>query len=157
MMIRALASVSLVLLLPPAAIGQSADSKPAFESADVHTVAVGRFGTNMSGGVLRAGRYEVRSATMIDLIRLAYGVDDERIVGGPSWLESDRFDVIAKAPAGASADTAKTMLRALLADRFGLVVRQDTKPVPAFVLSTGQDSPKMKSAAESGSGTAAAG
>src|SRR5439155_23610998 len=146
MMIRALASVSLVLLLPPAAIGQSPDPKPAFESADVHTVAVGRFGTNMSGGVLRAGRYDVRSATLVELIRLAYGVDDERILGGPSWLENDRFDVLAKAPAGATAETAKVMLQTLLADRFGLAVRKDTKPAAVFALSKGKSNHKMKPA-----------
>ena len=61
-MIRTLSAASLVCVLSAALIGQSADSKPTFESADVHTVAVGRIGTNMSGGALRGGRYDVRSA-----------------------------------------------------------------------------------------------
>jgi len=43
----------------------------------------------------RAERYEVRNATMVDLIRTAYGVDPERVVGGPTWLEFDRFDITA--------------------------------------------------------------
>jgi len=58
-MIRALARVTLVsflTFLPGAAIGQSADPKPVFESADVHSIAVSRIGTNMSGGSLRGGR-----------------------------------------------------------------------------------------------------
>jgi hypothetical protein len=42
-----------------------------------------------------------------------------RVNGGPSWLGSTRFDVLAKAPAGANSETAKAMLQALLADRFG--------------------------------------
>src|SRR5437016_1990462 len=149
-MIRAFARVTLVSLLasvPGAAMGQSADPKPVFESADVHTVAVSRIGTNMSGGVLRAARYDVRSATLVELINLAYGVDQDRILGGPSWLENDRFDVLAKAPAGATADTAKQMLQTLLADRFGVVVRKDTKPASVFVRTPGKGNHKMKPAA----------
>jgi uncharacterized protein (TIGR03435 family) len=47
--------------------------------------------------VLRAGRYEIHNANMVDLVRTAYGVDAENVVGGPNWVEYDRFDVIAKA------------------------------------------------------------
>jgi len=151
-MIRTLPAASLVCLLSAALLAQSADSKPTFESADVHTVAVGRLGTNMSGGVLRGGRYDVRSATMIDLIRLAYGVDDDRILGGPGWLENDHFDVLAKAPAGATAASAKLMLQALLVDRFGLALRKDSKPVSVFALVPGKGAHKMKTAAEPGAG-----
>jgi uncharacterized protein (TIGR03435 family) len=149
-MIRAFARVTVVsflVSLPAAAIGQSADPKPVFESADVHTVAVSRIGTNMSGGSLRGARYDVRSATLVELINLAYGVDQDRILGGPSWLENDRFDVLARAPAGATADTAKQMLQTLLADRFGVVVRKDTKPASVFVLTAGKGNHKMKPAA----------
>jgi len=48
----------------------------------------------MQGGALRAGRFELRRATMLDLIKTAYGVDPEVVFGGPGWLELDRFDVI---------------------------------------------------------------
>ena len=54
---------------------------------------------------------------MLDLIKTAYGVDPDTVVGGPSWLESDRFDVTAKAPPATSAETANLMLQELLADR----------------------------------------
>src|SRR5262245_14995437 len=150
-MIRTLSTASLVCALSAAIAGQSGDSRPTFESADVHPVAVTRIGTSMAGGVLRGGRYDVRGANMVDLIRLAYGVDDDRILGGPAWLENDRFDVLAKAPAGATGDSAKQMLQALLADRFGLVVRHDSKPVPVFALVPGKGSHKMKTA-EPGAG-----
>jgi len=156
-MARAHASGGVVVALSAAlsitVTGQAPDPKPAFASADVHTVAVGRIGTSMGGGALRGSRYEVRSATMIDLIRLAYGVDDERILGGPGWLENDRFDVIATAPAGTTADTAKLMLQSLLADRFGLVLRRDTRPAPSFSMTAPKGSGKLKAAAESGSGS----
>jgi hypothetical protein len=85
-MVRAIAAISFVALLSGVAFGQTAESTPKFDIADVHVSA--RTATpSMSGGVLRGGRYEIRRATMVDLIRIAYGVDDNsKIQGGPSWL-----------------------------------------------------------------------
>jgi len=91
---------------------------------------------DMSGGSLRGGRYESAARLLIDLnppSRTAWTTSG--FLGGPNWLETDRFDGIAKAPSGATADSAKLMRKALLADRFGLVLHQDNKPVNAFVLS----------------------
>jgi uncharacterized protein (TIGR03435 family) len=72
------------------------------------------------------------------------------VIGGPSWLEFDRYDVVAKAPSAASAETIKSMLQALLADRFKLVVHKDTKPVPQYVLTVGKGRPKLKESDGSG-------
>src|ERR1022692_3367618 len=137
-MIRAIAAISFVAFLSGAAFGQSAETAPKFDIADVH-VSPRSTVTYMSGGVLRAGRYEIRRATMLDLIRTAYGVDDNsKIQGGPNWLELDRFDVIAKAPPAATQETAKLMLQALLSERFQLKIHMDNKPLPVFVLSVGK-------------------
>jgi uncharacterized protein (TIGR03435 family) len=81
---------------------------------------------------------------MVDLIRTAYGVDAEKVQGGPSWLDTDRFDITAKAPANTPPDTVKLMLQTLLADRFKLKVHTDNKAMPAFVLSLGKGKPKLK-------------
>ena len=147
-MMRACAHISFVALLS-GAFGQSTPIKPAFQIADVHVSAPAR-NPNMQGGVLRAGRYELRQATMLDLIKTAYGVDPDAVVGGPSWLESDRFDVTAKAPPATSAETANLMLQELLTDRFKLVVHKDMKPMPGFVLTVGKGKPKLKEADSSG-------
>jgi uncharacterized protein (TIGR03435 family) len=93
---RAFAGTTFIALLSGAAFGQAA--KPAFQIADVHASAPSRL-QNMQGGVLQGGRYEIRRATMLDLIKTAYGVDADTVFGGPNWLEWGRFDVIAKAPA----------------------------------------------------------
>ena len=156
-MMRAFAHISFVVLLS-GAFGQSTPTKPAFQIADVHVSAHARnvacgsidCGPNMQGGVLRAGRYELRQATMLDLIKTAYGVDPDTVVGGPSWLESDRFDVTAKAPPATSAETVNLMLQELLADRFKLVVHKDMKPMPGFVLTVGKGKPKLKETDGSG-------
>src|SRR5258706_8989635 len=84
----------------------------AFEIADVHPSAPSA-NARMSV-LLRGARYEIRQATMLDLIVLAYVPDGEKLVGkalwstdrgekvagGPPWLDADRFDITAKIPSG---------------------------------------------------------
>jgi uncharacterized protein (TIGR03435 family) len=78
------------------------------------------------------------------LIRMAYGGDTiqlpEQIVGGPTWIGSQGFDVVAKAEGDAGFDAAgyprryEAMLRALLADRFKLSVHRETREAPMYAL-----------------------
>jgi uncharacterized protein (TIGR03435 family) len=149
-MMRAFAGLSLVALLSGSAFAQSTSSTPTFDIADVHPSA--RSATPFpSPGILRGGRYELRRATMVDLIRTAYGVDADKVIGGPSWLETDRFDVIALAPPATSPETLKLMLQALLADRFKLAVHTDSKVLPTYALTAAQGGkPKMKESDGSG-------
>ena len=136
-MTRVAAAVGLVALLGVSLAGQSAPpAAERFEVADVRVsvpVESGPPALNFTAriGVPRNGRYEIRRATMVDLVRTAYGVEPDKVVGGPHWLEMDRFDVIAKVPSSATRDTVKPMLQALLADRFALVARQQIMPVRA--------------------------
>jgi uncharacterized protein (TIGR03435 family) len=153
---RALALTSFVTLFAAlAAFGQNPAPAPKFEIADVHPSArsTSQDDQDVSGGLMRSGRYHLRRATMLDLVRLAYGVDAKRILGGPSWLELDRFDIRAKVPAGSTAATVKPMLQALLAERFGLVVHNETKPVPAWALTAGKHPLLKKSSVPDGSET----
>jgi uncharacterized protein (TIGR03435 family) len=102
----------------------------------------------MATGGLRGTRYLVRQATMVDLISLAWNVDSDKILGGPNWLDINRFDVSARALAGSSPEQVRLMLQTMLAQRFSLKVHQDTKELPGFVLSAGSGKPKMKPAAD---------
>ena len=136
----------LSLLTTIAAFAQ----QPKFEVADVHVSATARGFAQNFGGVLRAGRYVNRDATMLELIEDAYGVSEDNIAGGPGWVSSDLFDVIAKVPDGTTPAKAKLMMQALLKDRFGLELHKGTHPVSRYVLSVGKGS-KLKPAAESGS------
>jgi uncharacterized protein (TIGR03435 family) len=89
---------------------------------------------------------------MVDLIQAAWSVNADSVFGGPNWLDSDRFDIIAKAsPTTTSADL-KLMLRALLLDRFKLKLHNEQKTLPAFVLSAGKRSSQLREAAGSGEG-----
>ncbi len=130
-------------LLAGAVFAQSGTA-PTFDIADVHVSAKSSLAFARVGPP-RNGRYEIKNATMLDLVRIAYGVSAETIFGGPNWLELDRFDVIAKIPDGADADAQKAMLQSLLEERFKLVARRETKPVPTWVLSAGKQ-PRLKEA-----------
>jgi uncharacterized protein (TIGR03435 family) len=88
-------------------------------------------------------------ATMSDLIAAAWGVEHSYVFGGPNWLDMDRFDIIARAPADTSPLTLKLMLQSLLAQRFQLAVHMDQKAMPAYVLSMGSRKPNLR---ESNSG-----
>ena len=142
-MARLIAVLSLAALLSPSLVGQS-PAPSAFELADVRPSPPPTFPNQfLRGGALRAGNYELYYATMVDLIRLAYGVNADKVTGGPSWLEMDRFDVVAKAPPSTTADAARQMLRALLAERFKLVVQQITQPTAGWALRVSQGGATM--------------
>jgi uncharacterized protein (TIGR03435 family) len=134
---RTFACLGLAALFSGMAFGQSTEATPKFEIADVH-VSAKTTNPFVRTGPAHGGRYEVKTATMVDLIRIAWGFDPDKVVGGPSWLEMDRFDVIAKVPADSTQETQKLMLQSLLADRFNLVVHKDTRSLPTYALTVGK-------------------
>jgi uncharacterized protein (TIGR03435 family) len=124
--------------------------QPTFEIADAHLSRTARGFAQNFGGVLREGRYFNRDATMLNLVVAAYGVPEDTISGGPGWLSSDLFDVIAKVPNGTTPATANVMLQNLLAERFKLVVHNGTHPVPRYVLTVAKGGSKLKPSSGSG-------
>src|SRR5215471_14348582 len=144
-------ALPVALFLSAAAYGQGNEKPAAFDVADVHISSQHSI-PDMTGGALRNGRYTLQNATIVDLIRTAYDTEDDRIVDGPTWLQSDRFDVIAKAPNGTPRDKVNGMLRTLLAERFGLTVHNGTKSMQAYVLTVGKAGTKMTQAADGESG-----
>jgi uncharacterized protein (TIGR03435 family) len=153
---RAFASATLLALLASPLIAQTAiapaaaqpaataaATPPAFELADVqpsaHTAT-----PYFTGGSLRGDRYILHNATMLDMIALAYGMDSDNVLSGPSWLGIDRFDVSARAPRATSPDDVKLMLRALLVNRFHLVTHNDTHPLASYVLRVDKGASKLK-------------
>jgi uncharacterized protein (TIGR03435 family) len=148
---RAFPYAVLIALVAGVLPGQT-DNPPRFEIADVHVSAKTANAANAFARTAppRNGRYEVTSATMLDLIAIAYGFAADKILEGPNWLELDRFDVIAKIPARATADDQKAMLQSLLEDRFKLVIRKETKPLLTWALTAGKQ-PHLKEADGSGS------
>jgi uncharacterized protein (TIGR03435 family) len=104
------------------------------------------------------GRLFVTHATLRFLIKIAYDISDDQLSGGPGWIGSTRFDVQGK-PATPTRGDPQTMtqdqlllfheparlrLQKLLAERFQLELRKDSKPMPIFALVVAKDGPKMK-------------
>jgi len=147
-MLRLFTCLCCTAILCGAAYCQSDDTPRAFEAADVHA-SPHRANGYVSGGLMRGGRYQLRYASMVDLIAAAYGVDAEKVLGGPSWLEMDHYEVIARTPPRTTAETVKPMLQALLAERFHLAAHSDSRAVPAYVLTAGKH-PALKPADGSG-------
>lgn len=156
-MTRAFTSTGLVVLFAGVLFGQAGitaaeTSETVFEAADVHVSPRVRMPSMASGG-LRGTRWLVRQATMVDLISLAYNTDNDKILAGPSWLDTDRFDVSARAPAGSTPEQARLMMQAMLAQRFSLKIHKDSKELPGFVLAAGNGKTKMKPAADAAAQT----
>src|SRR5271154_3737007 len=107
----------------------------------------------MHGNSIQGDRYFLTQATMAALIATAYGVDVANVQGGPTWLERDHYDIRAQVPPKTTPEDVKLMLRALLADRFHLIVKTASAPMPTYILSTGSGKPKMTEAEGSGEGS----
>ncbi len=126
------------------AFGQQT-GKVAFEVASIkpsQPMPMGRMriGMNTDGGMLRYSNVSLK-----DCIRNAYRVKDFQ-VQGPDWLDSARFDIVAKLPDGASKDQIPEMLQTLLAERFKLSLHRDTKEHAIYALVVGKGGPKLKPA-----------
>jgi uncharacterized protein (TIGR03435 family) len=148
---RASTGISFIVLLAGPALCQSGANTPAFDIADVHVSPradwVKTTAHMMQGGFLSGDRYELRRATMLDLIRTAYNVDADKVYGGPSWLDYDRFEIAAKTKPGTRAEPLRAMLQTLLEDRFHLKAKMDTREVDGYLLSKGKGELKLRVAA----------
>jgi len=71
------------------------------------------------------GRLTATNVTAAMLIRFAHDLPDFQVFGGPDWISSDRFDVVAKAETDAPLDQKRLMLRRLLVERFKLTAHTE--------------------------------
>jgi uncharacterized protein (TIGR03435 family) len=139
--------ISAALLLAGTILAQTTTSKPAtFELADVHASPPGTRDTD--GGFMPGGRLELRGTTLLNLITIAYAVDDPYVIGGPPWLNTNRYDIIAKASGATSFESLRGALKDLLAERFKLVVREDKRDMAVFILTVAKKPVKLQLAAD---------
>lgn len=113
---------------------------PSFEVASIKRNNSGD--GNVSRGMQPGGMTFV-NAPLRQLIIAAYGVQPFQIIGGPSWMTSDRFDVTAKAEGAPPPDQMNLMLRSLLADRFKLVARLEKRDLPTYSLVKAREDGKL--------------
>jgi uncharacterized protein (TIGR03435 family) len=108
-----------------------ATAPPSFEVASIKASeppTPGQFGQGKVrfGMQVDAGRVNVQLMSLMDLIAAAYRVKPYQ-VSGPSWLRTERFDIVAKIPEGVSRDLVPEMLQSLLAERFRLTIHRENK------------------------------
>jgi len=82
----------------------------------------------------RSGRLILQNQNLLSMIRTAYGVRAETIVGGPDWRDKDKFDIEAKAEGPVPDATLFLMLRSLLTERFKLVLNRELRVMPMYSL-----------------------
>jgi uncharacterized protein (TIGR03435 family) len=119
--------------------------QPTFEVASIKPSDPQPMGRIMTGMNSDTGMVRYTYISLKDCIRTAYRVKDFQ-VKGPEWLDSVRFDITAKLPAGAKEADIPEMLQTLLAERFKLTVRRDTSEHAIYALVAGKGGPKLKPA-----------
>jgi uncharacterized protein (TIGR03435 family) len=111
---------------------------------DVASVKINTSGAAASRFLHTGGMIDGRNIVLKLLLNYAYGVEAFNISGGPGWINSDRFDVQAKATPNTSDSQMKMMTQALLADRFGLQVHRETKDSRVLVLTAVKGGMKLQ-------------
>jgi len=139
--ISAFLTAAAILIAAPAFA-----QRPAFEVADLKPSDPAS-PEHQKGRMLPGGRIEAPSVTLKSLIALAYGVEEDRISGGPKWADSARYDLVAKAPDKADLSTLRDMVQTLLGDRFHLVFHREEKMTPSYVLGLGKRPAKYRETA----------
>jgi uncharacterized protein (TIGR03435 family) len=130
------------------AFAQTPAAPKAFEvatikAADMPNMAQMAAGKMHVGMKIEAGRVDIGFMSLADLIHTAYKLKSYQ-VAGPDWMNTARFDILAKMPEGATKDDVPEMLKALLADRFKLTVHKESKEHSMYALMVGKGGPKLK-------------
>jgi uncharacterized protein (TIGR03435 family) len=126
----------------PAPVFEVATIKPA-DAPNVAQLSAGKIHVGMK---IDAGRVDAGFMSLGDLIRAAYKLKSYQLTG-PDWMNSQRFDMLAKMPEGATKEQVPDMLKALLADRFKLTVHNESKEHSVYALIVGKGGLKLKESA----------
>jgi bla regulator protein blaR1 len=152
--LRAAPEPALRAQAPPAG-----ESNPSFEVASIkQSKTTGRGVFRAGRGLQASGRYVATNLTVKALIQNAYDLQNAQLIGGPDWLETDGYDIEAKAPDDAprTGTQLQLMMRSLLVERFKLAMHKETRPMSVFALvrarSDGRLGPDLKVASEANCG-----
>jgi uncharacterized protein (TIGR03435 family) len=132
---RLLSTLSLLALLAVPAVAQTPERRDPTEfdvvSVKPHTADT----QGMSMVAQPGGRFLAINMALRTVIRAAYQVQDDQIVGAPDWIAAEHFDIDARADApGPPGPNLAARLHQMLAQRFGLVVHHDTRELPVYAM-----------------------
>jgi uncharacterized protein (TIGR03435 family) len=120
--------------------------EPAPLSFEVASLKATRPGAIGGGLGPRAGgeTYIASNVSLRTLITTAYNVSNEQISGGPGWVDSDGFDLEAKTGRRVTREERLVMMQTLLAERFKLVLRRETRQVPVYIMTVEKTGVKLR-------------
>ena len=143
------------LLLATAGIGDVVAQTPArreFEVASIRSNNSGRPKIFIEPFVYSpGGRFTATNVTLVDVIVRVYPTRRIQMQGGTAWIDSDRFDIVAKADMDqgeVKREQWALMVQALLEDRFKLAVHKETKETQVYALVAGKNPPKLQPSKE---------
>jgi uncharacterized protein (TIGR03435 family) len=142
---RGLFGAAIVSLIGTAQVpleAQTNAAAPQFEVASIKPSPPGSRGPTIYNPTLV--RFAIDSITPKGLIAYAYDVRDFQILGGPRWLASDQYDIVAKPECDARGERILAMVRSLLAERFRLVLHRESKEMPVFGLVIAKGGPNLR-------------
>ena len=125
-------------------------TRPAFEVASVKRIHDYSPIATMNGDISH-GRLTLNNAHIKQMIAIAYEIQSVRIEGGPGWINTDQFQIAAKAEDPATTDKqVRVMLQSLLEERFQLRIHRETKMLPSYTLRTAPGGAKLERAQKEG-------
>jgi len=129
-----------------AIFAQSPATRPVFDTFEVATIKP--TGPDARGRFIRmqtANQFVARNHALKTLVAAAYNLNPRMISGGPEWIDSERYDIDAKAERIAKSEMMQgPMLQALLEDRFKLKIHHGTREIPVYNLTVAKDGSKLQ-------------
>ena len=144
---------------------QTTVPKPSFE---VVSIKPSPPNLGIRGGGPRGDRFTMSGSSLRMLLQIAYGRANSngapggqlQVIGGPNWIDSDRYDIQAKADCSGGAlsrEQMQLMVQSMLEDRFQLKAHMETRELPIYNLVVAKDGAKIKASADQTPPTFAAG
>jgi uncharacterized protein (TIGR03435 family) len=99
------------------------------------------------------GRLSAKNVTLQRCITSAFQIGPNQLSGGPSWMNTQRFDIEARSAANEGDALLMSMLQSLLAERFKMAFHRETRPIEAYVLEVAKNGLKLEKAADGNAGT----
>jgi uncharacterized protein (TIGR03435 family) len=127
---------------PPPPKTMAADANPGFEVATIKPARPeGRFSLLVN----RSGMLNTTSTSLSDLMKFAYDVHPRQIAGGPTWLETEKYDITAKPDTEGipNINQLKVMVQKLLADRFQLTLHHDKRELSVYAITVTKTGAKI--------------
>jgi len=135
----------LLISAASVAFSQSTEPAPAFEVASVKPAAPSSEGMRMRPNFITptAGGVTILNTSLKGVVQWAYHLQAIQVLG-PGWIDSNRYDIVAKSAVAASPERLRQMMQTLLAERFKLTFHRETKEMQAYVVTVGKNGHKLK-------------